>query len=131
MKLFFDTSALIKYFHQEIGSKKIEELMTSVDNEIWISELAIIEFKSTLFRLFRNKEIREEDLRIAIEGFDEYIKSLNIGPLRRAIIIEAELLIKNYGKIYGIRTLDALQLGTFNLIADKQWGFVCTDTKLC
>jgi predicted nucleic acid-binding protein len=131
MKLFIDTSALIKYFHQEQGSKRIEELMSSEINEIWISELAVIEFKSALYRLFRNNEINEEELNSAIQGFDEYLQALNIEPLRRAIIIEAELLIKNYGKNFGIRTLDALQAGTFNLIADKEWRFVCSDVKLC
>jgi uncharacterized protein len=131
MKLFINTSALIKFFHQEQGSKRMVELMSSDINEIWISELAVIEFKSALFRLFRNNEINEEDLNSAIQGFDEYLKSLNIEPLRRAIVIEAELLIKNYGKNFGIRTLDALQAGTFNLIANEEWSFICSDVKLC
>ena len=44
MILFFDTSALVKYFHVEEGTEQITALINDPNNEIWILELARIEF---------------------------------------------------------------------------------------
>lgn len=100
MKLFFDTSVLIKFFHEEDGSQEVTELITASENEIWISELVRIEFISALFRRFRTKEITEDKLNDAISGFDEEVATFNVEPLGHAIIREAEfLLIKNMAKL--------------------------------
>jgi len=131
MNLFFDTSALVKLFHQEEGSEIVTKLITLQENEIWVLELVRVEFISALFRRFRNQEIAEQNLNTAITGFEEQLDLFNIEPLGHAIIKEAETLIKKYGKIYGIRALDALQLGAFILISEKDWGFVSADDKLC
>jgi predicted nucleic acid-binding protein len=40
---YFDTSALVKLFHEEEGSQTVTRIINSNDNEIWISELARIE----------------------------------------------------------------------------------------
>jgi uncharacterized protein len=53
MKLFFDTSALVKFFHQEHGTEKVTGLIEN--NEIWLSELTRIEFMSALFRRYRSR----------------------------------------------------------------------------
>jgi uncharacterized protein with PIN domain len=50
MILFFDTSALVKVFHEEEGSEVVTPLIKAKDNEVWISELARIEFLSAIFR---------------------------------------------------------------------------------
>ncbi len=131
MRLFFDTSALVKFFHEEDGSENVTELVTSPDNEIWVSELARIEFLSALLRRFRNKEITEEKLDEAISGFNETIVSFNVEPLGQAIIREAESLMRKAGKRQGIRTLDALHIGTFTLISGDDWVFVAADKTLC
>ena len=131
MILFFDTSALVKFFHEEEGSEAVTRLIVSGDNEIWISELARIEFISALFRRLRNKEINDEQLKQAVEGFEEQITLFNVEPLGQAILREAELLLKRYGKTRRLRTLDALQLGTFSLISESGWFFVAADGTLC
>lgn len=130
MKLFFDTSALVKFFHEEDGSEKVTELMMSPGNEIWVSELARIEFLSALLRRFRNKEITEEKLDEAISGFNETIVSFNVEPLGHAIIREAESLLRKAGKTQGLRALDALHIGTFTLISGDDWVFVAADKTL-
>lgn len=131
MKLFIDSSALVKFFHEEEGSQRVTELITSEENEIWISEIAGIEFISAVARRFRNKEIDEDKLNNAISGFEEQMIAFNVEPLGHAVIKEAESLIKQHGKSQGLRTLDALHLGTFNLIAEKDWLFVAADETLC
>jgi uncharacterized protein len=131
MKLFFDTSALVKFFHEEEGTQEVTALITAKDNEIWISELAQIEFLSALYRRVRNKEITDEQLTEAMSSFEEESASFNSEPLCHATIKEAEAVLKQYGKSHGLRTLDALQLSTFLLIAEKEWGFVGADKNLC
>lgn len=131
MILFFDTSALVKFFHEEKGSQVVTDFIISKDNEIWISELAKVEFLSALFRRQRNKEINDEQLEQAIAGFEEQLSSFNVEPLAQAILKEAGFLLKKYGKTKRLRTLDALQLGTFSLISEKGWFFVSTDDVLC
>ena len=57
MNLFFDTSALVKFFHKEAGSSKVEELILNNHNNVWIINLARIEFASALHRRYRNREL--------------------------------------------------------------------------
>ena len=131
MILFLDTSALVKFFHEEKGSDAVTNLILSKDNEVWISELARIEFLSAIFRRFRSKEVDDKQLSQATAGFEEQLAGFNIEPLGQAILREAEYLLKTYGKTRRIRALDALQLGTFNLISEKGWVFVAADDFLC
>jgi predicted nucleic acid-binding protein len=131
MILFFDTSALVKFFHEEKGSELVTRLILSKDNEVWISEIAKVEFLSAIFRRLRSKEINDAQLEEAIGGFDEQLSFFNVEPLGQAILKEAELLLKRYGKKRSLRSLDALHLGTFSLISEKGWWFVATDEVLC
>lgn len=43
MILFFETSALVKFFHNEEGTDAVTELLNSQENEIWVSELVRLE----------------------------------------------------------------------------------------
>lgn len=130
MKLFFDTSALVKFFHEEEGTQNVTGLINSEENEIWILEIASLEFLSALFRRFRNNEINDEELEVAISSFEEQIDSFNVEPLGNATIKEAKSLLKKYGKVHGLRTLDAFHLGAFNLVCEEDWYFVTSDSNL-
>jgi predicted nucleic acid-binding protein len=130
MNLYIDTSALVKFFHNENGTEKITELISS-DNSICISELAKLEFFSSLYRKYRAREINDKMLALAIEGFEEQIDKFLIEPIKSIIIKEAELLLKKYGQNEGLRTLDSIHLATFSLISEKNWIFVASDKRLC
>ena len=131
MKLFFDTSALVKLFHAEPGTDKVTKWIQSKENEIWIFALAKLEFFSALFRRFRNNEISETLLQQAISGFEEQLEIFNIQPISQIILEQAENLIKEYGKSHGLRSLDSLHLSAFILISEANWIFVSADTNLC
>ncbi len=94
MNLFVDTSALVKFFHEEKGSEVVTDLITSQENEVWILELVRLEFMSALFRRFRNKEINDTQLAEAISGFNEEINFFNVEPLRPTVIF------LNFGLFY-------------------------------
>lgn len=131
MILFFDTSALIKFFHEEDGTDVVTKLITSKDNEVWILDLCRLEFISALYRRFRNNEIDENILNEAINGFEEEITRFQVEPLSQIVIHEAESLLKKYGKKHGLRTLDSLHLGCFSLVSEENWYFVAADENLC
>jgi hypothetical protein len=40
-------------------------------------------------------------------------------------------MLQKFGKEHGLRTLDAIHLATFSLIAESKWLFVCSDETLC
>ncbi len=70
MKIFLDTSALAKRYVQEPGSEELEELLTSITPEIFISTLAFVEFASAMGRKLWNKEIAEAKVGEAIKELE-------------------------------------------------------------
>lgn len=51
--------------------------------------------------------------------------------MNQIVASEAEELLKKYGKSEGLRTLDALHLGSFRLLAEEDWVFVSANDVLC
>lgn len=130
MNFFLDTSALVKLFHNELGTDLVTQIIEHPTTEVWLSDLARIEFTSALYRRFRNKELDEIRLHTSIINFERQFTDFHLEPLNRLVIDEARLLLKKYGKVYGLRTLDALHQGTFSLISEQGWCFVTADTVL-
>lgn len=131
MNLFFDTSALVKFFHEEEGTDIVTDLILEQNNEVWFSELGRLEFISAVFRRFRNKELDEGQLNTAVDSFENQIAGFNVEPLGQAVLEQAEFFIKKYGGTYGLKALDALHLGAFSFISEKDWSFVVADDNLC
>lgn len=110
MKIYLDTSSLFKLYQKEADSVTFDELfINSRISDIFISEIAKIEFVSALYKKVRMKETRLEDAKKAIELFDNDIKKYFIVPLESNLIIKAKQLIVTYGT-QGLRTLDSIQL---------------------
>lgn len=130
MNVFFDTSALVKFFNVEQGTDRVTELIVNRRNRIFISELARLEIHSAFYRKFRNHQIDTIQLNEAILGFNEQLVWFNLEGLNQLILDEAGIMLQNFGKEYGLRTLDAIHLATFSLIAEKSWLFVCSDDIL-
>ncbi len=130
MNIFFDTSALVKFFHEEPGTKVVTDLINNPGNNIFVSNLARLEFISALSRRYRNNEIAEQSLNEAVSGFDEEYFHFHIEPVGNMVLQEAEDLLIKYGKNYGLRTLDAIHLATFVLIKSKRMmtGFLLQAT---
>ena len=132
MRLFLDTSALIKLFHREIRTDFVIQLVNDPQNKLWISELTIIEFFSATYRLYRESRINDEELNNAVNGFDKECDRFNIVSLNEAVIREARELLTKLGKSIPLRSLDALQLASYNLVYEdnKDWAFVTSDARL-
>jgi predicted nucleic acid-binding protein len=128
---FLDTSALVKLFHEEPGSDIVEKLVVDENNDIWVCELVRLEFLSSVYKHLRQKELTENEADNVIQSFEEQLRFFNVEPLGSVVLNESEALMKEYGKIEGLRSLDALHLAACRLLAEKDWVFVCSDSRLC
>lgn len=131
MILFFDTSALAKFFHREEGTDVVTSLITDPGNRVWVSELAKLEFVCALHRRYRMKEIDEDQLTRALDGFSLEFSRFNTSKIGTAVLDEAETLVNRLGKSMGLRALDAIHLATFSLFNQlEEMPFVATDEIL-
>jgi predicted nucleic acid-binding protein len=48
MKVFLDTSSLLKLYHHEVGTERLLNTLSQGVEEIYLSELAILEFHSAI-----------------------------------------------------------------------------------
>ena len=126
---YFDTSALVKIYHREIGTDIVLSIYKG-NSLIFISELSKLEFISTIHRKFRNKEIDKNMLNILKEKFlSDIYDRFRILPLTSLLIDIAFELIEKHGKSRHLVTIDAIQLATFSTISDNA-VIVCGDTRL-
>ena len=128
MSLFFDTSALVKLFHEEAGSAETIALLEPEDVIVRVSALARLEFSTSIWRKIRNREIDEASGLAAVREFEEAWPTFRVEPMGAGVLEEAEALVRRHGRTLGLRTLDALHLATFVLIARKDWKFVVADS---
>lgn len=131
MNLYFDTSALVKYFHDEYGSDIIINLVDSGENDIWVLDLSRVEFYSAILRKYRLKEIDLDQFNESRNSFDEKYRLFNIIYICQPIFDEAENLLIEYGFEHGLKALDSLQLSAFNFIANEDWKLVAADDLIC
>jgi predicted nucleic acid-binding protein len=122
MNYFFDTSALIKNYIEETGSEKVSALMEEAE-EIFVSEITIIECFSTLKRILSERLIRESDylhLKDEIQYDFGFLSKVGISPE------SCEQLIDKYQ----LKSLDSIQLAASLSVSDEIDTFICCDKKL-
>jgi len=109
----------------------VVSIMSDLTNEIWVSELARLEFVCALHRRLRMNELTEDDLNKVLNGFYAEYSRLNTKKIGRAVLSEAEALVKRLGRTSGLRALDAIHLATFSLFNQiEQMLFVAADDIL-
>ena len=102
-----------------------------MDNDVWISELALVEFASALHKKYRAGVLGKREIALAFDGFTETCSGFSVEPMGQSITQEAIDLLKQYGPTHNLRTLDALQLAAFSLITESDSVFVSADINLC
>jgi uncharacterized protein len=111
MNAFLDTSSLLKLYHNEPGTDTlIAELSGDVEN-IYLSELARLEFRSAIWKKTRTNEIDADTANAVITGFIKDSIKFRWIPLSNEVIERAQALLMKYGSA-GLRTLDAIQLAS-------------------
>jgi predicted nucleic acid-binding protein len=129
---FFDTSALVKLYHYEAGTERVEEVFTQPDSPMVISELATVELHAALARRVRMGEITVQAQDEALRNFeDDCAHRFVIDPFGSPVMQRARELLQRYGSTRALRTLDALQLGACLTVQSRgEVVFVCADTPL-
>lgn len=127
MIYYFDTSALVKVYHTEAGSVTVQQIYRGT-NEIIISELAKIEYLSTVHRKYREREISHDALLAVIAKFETDLQH-RYTVLRFSLLVidEAWNFLRRFGETRGLKTLDSLQYAFFNIYCDTTTPFVCAD----
>lgn len=112
---FFDTSALVKRYHREVGTDVVDAVFAEKTTR-FISDISVIEFYSAFAKKVRTGEITEEDFRGAIKELAEDIQSevIQLASFGDDEKREAAALIEKYGVSRNLRTLDAMQLAVMN-----------------
>ena len=110
--LFFDTSALVKYYHPEVGSSVIESLFAEKAGLITISTLGMLETQSAFAIKVRSGQIDCGEaggprLRLMLDIASGTIQTLALTPKHFS---DAARLLSQYSYTVPLRTLDALQL---------------------
>lgn len=127
MLYFFDTSALVKRYHLEIGSHTVIQIFEAEENRILIASLSIAEFFSALNRIKNRGQISEADFRATLERFAVDIASGRIGIEnieRTHIVNSCDFIVK-----YGLSTVDAIILTAALGLQDFEPIFVCADVR--
>ncbi len=71
LRFFFDTSALIKLYHQEEGTEAVDNLLSQGPSIIVISDLSLIEMVSAFAKKVRTQEITSGVFKIAVAAFEK------------------------------------------------------------
>ena len=130
MSNYFDTSAFVKVYHREFGTDEVLTIYKS-KSVMYISELCRIEFISTIEKKYRERTISYDTLRALLSKFQDDLENrYTVLKFSSLVIDEAENLLKQYGKEYGLRTLDSLQFAFLTTYCDKRTHFVCCDSTL-
>jgi uncharacterized protein len=108
---FFDTSALLKVYHPEAGTHRVEAIYQNTANRLIISRLAAVEIESAFSLRIRTGAISTEQRHRAAWKFYVYLANrLKVVAMDDIHFSVARKLILSYGAERGLRTLDALQL---------------------
>ena len=130
MNYFFDTSALAKIYHQEEESERVIAIFNSPANEIFVSELSVIEYYSIVYRKFREKRIVGTDLEKILKRFEidmsKRFESLIFSP---PVIFNAKKAFNILGQEVFIRSLDVIQIGFFKSYMDSTDIFLTFDLR--
>ena len=132
---FFDSSALIKLYHPELGSQRIAAVFGEPGRRIIISRLASVELHSALALKTRTGHLGGGDASaLRIRFLDDVANgALALVAVSDSHYLAAERLIVHYGDRQGLRTLDALQLAVALDVKDRVGleAFVAADKALC
>lgn len=124
---FFDTSALVKRYHFETGSKKVDQILANSEATFVISNITITEFTSAFKKKVNEGIITRTDLSYTLSEFSrDIISEFWIIDLERTHINHSvDLIIK-----HNIRALDALQLAVLLSMRNASPTLVASDKAL-
>ncbi len=129
MKVFLDSSSLVKLYHSEKGSDIVQDSLLKNVEAIFLSDIAILEFRSAIWKKVREGTIDEEIAKEVVSCFQDDFNNYQWVKLQFDIIEIASKLLMKYGS-KGLRTLDSLQLASALTLKDDDCLFLTSDNLL-
>lgn len=123
MKVFIDTSSLIKRFHYEKGSDELVKILKEV-TELVVAPTTYLETLNTFKRLFTEKKINSSQFKNVMQTVNRHFGSFSVVLWDDAL---EEVIVKNVLK-YGLRSLDIIQLSSAHISQAKV--FISSDKQL-
>jgi uncharacterized protein len=127
---YFDTSALVKQYLQEAGSKTVLELLKTGDN-VYTASLTYAETHAAFSRRTREGLLTRETTRKLALRFDRDWESYDIVIMSDNVLRLARQMLYRHP----LRSSDAVHLASALLLAQTtptiRWAFVCADGRLC
>jgi predicted nucleic acid-binding protein len=131
---FFDTSALVKHYHPEVGSVEVDRLWNDPLQGLFASRLSALEIVSAFAGKVRAGTISATDFVMVRHRFFADIASKRLAAIRLLVphFKEAERLLRTYALSARLRTLDSLQLAVAVDLRSRGMvsHFVCADREL-
>ncbi len=114
MNVFLDTNAVVKLYHQEIGTDNLTDFLArnATNLIITITDLTRIEFHSTFLKRVRMKQIDLKAVYQVFAAFDIDAKMFNIIEVDDEVKKFSITLLDGLAYQKSLRTLDAIQLAT-------------------
>ena len=127
---YWDTSALIKRYHIEKGTQKVNVLFAKIENgesKGILSYLGVLESLSAITR--RKREIKGDYREVIKAMLTEITDKFTIVPIDNYIMeLSMKLVLK-----HNLRSLDSIHLATALMIsqyAEKKLSFISSDAEL-
>jgi predicted nucleic acid-binding protein len=132
---FFDTSALGKHYHAEVGTAKVDQLLAHPGSRSFISRLTVVEIQSVFAKKVRTGVLALADFQLLCRRFraDVRRRTFQAARVTSGIFLDAEQLLRRLAPSQNLRTLDAIQLAA--ALCLRRQGlihqFVCAGRGLC
>ncbi len=119
MRIYLDTSSLIKLYHTESGTKELDGIFESNQvQEVFVSSLTKVEFNSALWKKVRTKDLIEIEAVEIMASFEADYSNYSFIEVTQEVLLVAKELISKYG-LNGLRTLDSIQLASILKVKSK------------
>ncbi len=132
---FFDSSALVKLYHSEVGTQVVDQIVNAAGSAVRISRLTSAELISAFAIKVRTQAIGRQDADIFLRQFRADIATgkLQVFSVTEAEFATAESLIERHAFTMRLRALDALQLAVALELRNQGLvdQFVAADKVLC
>jgi predicted nucleic acid-binding protein len=127
---YYDTSALVKQYLQEAGSKLVLELLKSGE-KVYTASLTYAEGHAAFSRRTREGRLTRQTARRLALRFDKDWESYDVVILGEDVLRLARQMLYRHP----LRSADAIHLASALLLArtspTARWSFVCADGHLC
>ena len=123
---------MAKLFVPEAGTAELNAMLSQPDMEIWVSELARLEFHSLVWRRCREGSLGTAQVTSLLAELDQQLDAWQVIELTPAVLSTARELLAAHAAQHPLRTLDAIQLASFMVALEEGAAtFACADHRLC